>query len=92
MGARWPMLQPLQHTVLFSRYSLKQALQHCGFADIRLMNAHKTLTPDYLIEQIRIHNPTVAAAYDILARFVPGILRRRPISLNIGEVMAVARV
>ena len=32
MGARWPMLQPLQHTFLFSRLSMRMALERAGFS------------------------------------------------------------
>src|SRR5687767_1793937 len=31
MGSKWPMLQPMQHTVLFSRRSIAALLERCGF-------------------------------------------------------------
>lgn len=91
MGRTWPMLQPSQHTVLFSRRSLHDALTQAGYADIRLMPARKTLTTDYLARQISEHNPSLARAYAALSPVIPQRLRTTPISVNIGETMAFAR-
>src|ERR1041385_1853392 len=47
MGSRWPMLQPMQHTVLFSRRSIAALLERCGFRDVRVETTRKVLTMDY---------------------------------------------
>src|SRR5205085_10927698 len=44
MGANWPMLQPFQHTVLFSREAMKKLLLSEGFTDIKIESTHKYLT------------------------------------------------
>ena len=91
MGRSWPMLQPSQHTVLFSRKSLRMALSKAGYTDIVLTAARKVLTPDYLAEQVGVHNPLLARAYATVAPAVPKVLRDMPIGVNIGETMAFAR-
>lgn len=91
MGSGWPMLQPLQHTVLFSRRSLAQALQKVGFMSIDLAPARKTLTADYLAGQVAALNPALGRAYGLGARFVPKAIRQQALGVNIGEMMAFAR-
>ena len=92
MRQGWPMLQPFQHTILLSRHSLRQALQVAGYGDIELMPAYKVLTSDYLTQQIRLFNPLATRLYDLVSRAVPKQLRNKPISVNIGEIMALARL
>lgn len=91
MGKRWPMLQPLQHTCLFSRESLCAALEKTGFTDIEIMPARKVLTPEYLAGQIKLYNPLIARLYNVLSKAFPKRLRNMPISINISEMMAFAR-
>ena len=91
MGTRWPMLQPFQHTCLFSAKSLRMALETAGYADIEIMPARKVLTADYLAGQIKTHNPLLAHLYDTLSRALPRKWRDLPLSVNIGEIMAFAR-
>ena len=52
MGARWPMLQPEQHTFLFSRRSLRLALEKVGFEEVVVRRATKSSTLEYLARQI----------------------------------------
>lgn len=91
MGRRWPMLQPFQHTFLFSRASLRLALEKAGYAEIELMPARKILTPDYLVQQIKIYNPLIARLYYFFSTVLPNGLRKMPLRVNIGEIMAFAR-
>jgi SAM-dependent methyltransferase len=91
MGSRWPMLQPMQHLSLFSRRSLERALQAEGFRDVTIRTAYKTLSVDYLIDQIKPLNPVLSATLDTLTRVVPGTMLRKYRRINIGEILAVAR-
>ena len=86
------MLQPLQHTFLFSRRALQRALLQAGFSTVTMSTAKKTMTLDYLMGQIRIHNPAITRIYDSIANLIPARLRTRQFSVNIGEIMAVARL
>ncbi|MCC7178105.1 MAG: class I SAM-dependent methyltransferase [Acidobacteria bacterium] len=91
MGARWPMLQPDQHTFLFSRGAMRSMLSAAGFTPLVIETAHKVLTLDYLFGQLRQTNPMLARTLDVAKRAVPRGLRQRPLAFNIGEMLACAR-
>ena len=52
--------------------------------------ARKTLTLEYLFEQVRDHNPALHAAYSVTRRLLPTAVRSQPVRINIGELLAVA--
>jgi len=91
MGSRWPMLQPLQHTFLFSKRAMREVLQKSGFRNIRVRNADKSLSPDYLIDQIRQHNPLLERLYQLASRLIPKRIRTKAYAINIGEMFAFAQ-
>lgn len=84
------MLQPLQHTFLFSRRALDMALRAAGFSTISMTKATKVMTLDYLMGHIRIHNPGIVRIYESTSRLIPSRLATKRFSVNIGEIMAVA--
>lgn len=90
MGTRWPMLQPMQHTTLLSKLGLRIALERAGFTDVMVRVARKTLTLEYLFDQVRDHNPVLHTGYQVAKRVVPNSLRAYPLRINIGELLAVA--
>ena len=90
MGKRWPMLQPMQHTTLMSRLGVRIALERAGFQEVVVTTARKTLTLEYLFEQVRDHNPALHAAYSVTRRLLPTAVRSQPVRINIGELLAVA--
>lgn len=85
------MLQPDQHTFLFSRRAMHQLLVDAGYTPLRLETAHKTLTIDYLFGQLRQTNPVLSRVLDLAKHVVPRTLRDRPLAFNIGEMFACAR-
>ena len=91
MRSKWPMLQPLQHTVLFSRRSIRDLLERCGFQDVQVETTRKVLTMDYLADQLIVTNPGLNKAYRALSWIVPAPLRHKPVAVNIGEFVAYAR-
>lgn len=91
MGSKWPMLQPMQHAMLFSRRGIAALLERCGFRDVKVETARKVVTMDYLAEQIVPTNPGLNRAYQKSSWIVPGPLRRWPFAVNIGEFVAYAR-
>jgi 2-polyprenyl-3-methyl-5-hydroxy-6-metoxy-1,4-benzoquinol methylase len=91
MGAHWPMLQPEQHTFLFSREALRELLIGAGYTPLVLETAYKVLTIDYLFGQLRQTNPLLARGLEVVKRVVPASLRLRPLAFNIGEMFACAR-
>jgi SAM-dependent methyltransferase len=90
MGRRWPMLQPMQHITLMSRLGVRIALERAGFGRVMISAAQKTLTPEYLFEQLREHNPALHAAYAAARRLVPDSVASHRLTFNIGELLAVA--
>jgi SAM-dependent methyltransferase len=90
MGKWWPMLQPMQHTILFSPLSASAALRKVGFTSIEIVPARKVLTADYLSKQVSLHEPVVGRAYGMASRVVPSAILERPVGVNIGEIMVFA--
>jgi 2-polyprenyl-3-methyl-5-hydroxy-6-metoxy-1,4-benzoquinol methylase len=91
MRSRWPMLQPMQHLHLFSRQAMAQALRSEGFDDVRVETAYKTLSMEYLINQIRSLNPVLSKMLGTMSRAAPQSVLQRYRRVNIGEILAVAR-
>jgi 2-polyprenyl-3-methyl-5-hydroxy-6-metoxy-1,4-benzoquinol methylase len=91
MGKAWPMLQPMQHTVLFSQPAMAQMLDANGFSDIDVRTTPKVMTIEYLGEQLRETNPGVAKIYDSLSWILPRSLKAMPMGVNIGEFIVFAR-
>jgi SAM-dependent methyltransferase len=91
MGRAWPMLQPMQHTVLFSRGAMVEMLIAAGFAEVQSCTAAKILTIDYLGEQLEELNPLLVRVYKGMSWILPAQLRTRPLSVNIGEFVVFAR-
>jgi 2-polyprenyl-3-methyl-5-hydroxy-6-metoxy-1,4-benzoquinol methylase len=92
LRARWPMFQPMQHMVLFSRRGLRLALTKAGYTDVEIGPATKTLTADYLAGQVDMYLPAAVKAYRAASKVIPQRLRAAPVNVNIGELMAFARV
>jgi cyclopropane fatty-acyl-phospholipid synthase-like methyltransferase len=91
MRSKWPMLQPMQHTVLFSRRSIAALLECCRFVEVKVEPTHKNLTLDYLGDQFIETNPNVHRFCRYLRCFLPSALRSRAFRINIGEFVAYAR-
>lgn len=91
MGARWSMLQPMQHTVLFSRAAMKTLLEKCGFRDVQIETTYKYLTLKYLADQLRETNPVVSRIMDAAMKLMPASWAAAPFRVNIGEFIVFAR-
>ena len=90
MGARWPMLQPMQHISLFSGNALLLALTNTRFRPTVLCPAHKVLSWEYLIGQVSALNPLLHSALTLATRVIPRRSMRAWRDINIGELLAVA--
>jgi 2-polyprenyl-3-methyl-5-hydroxy-6-metoxy-1,4-benzoquinol methylase len=91
MGSRWPMLQPMQHTFLFSKRSVADLLEDCGFVNVKVGATRKALTIDYLGGQLAVTNPFIHHLYRSLRSVLPQQMRGKPFEVNIGELIAYAR-
>jgi SAM-dependent methyltransferase len=91
MRARWPMLQPMQHLTIFSRRAMRLALEEAGFGDISFERATKTISYDYLADQLRSLTPALHHGMRLLGRCLPVRSRQKYRQVNIGEFMALAK-
>lgn len=91
MGDRWPMLQPLQHTFLFSQPAMRALLLEHGYEPIVIESARKVITIDYLFGQLRQTNPMLSRVLDRAKHALPAALRYREVAVNIGEMFACGR-
>jgi 2-polyprenyl-3-methyl-5-hydroxy-6-metoxy-1,4-benzoquinol methylase len=91
MGSHWSMLQPFQHTVLFSREAMKQMLNSTGYTDVLVEATRKFLTPLYLAKQLQEPNRIISAFMSPLLKIMPSALSERPFRVNIGEFIVFAR-
>jgi 2-polyprenyl-3-methyl-5-hydroxy-6-metoxy-1,4-benzoquinol methylase len=91
MGAAWPMLQPDQHTYLFSRGAMEDLLRRAGFEVLIVQTAHKVLTIEYLFGQLRQTNPWLARWLDRAKSIIPRATRQAERTINIGEMFVCAR-
>lgn len=92
MGVAWPMLQPMQHTVLFSRKGLKKLLEELGFIDVKIFRGQKVLTLRYLFDQVKEPSPSLGKFLSFVAKFLPRVILDYKISLNISEMFVVCRL
>jgi 2-polyprenyl-3-methyl-5-hydroxy-6-metoxy-1,4-benzoquinol methylase len=91
MASRWPMLQPMQHLTIFSRRALQIALVEAGFGQIVLAPAHKLLSFDYLISQVRTLNPGIHSVLRAATKVMPRHAMSKYRQLNIGELLVIAK-
>ena len=91
MGKHWSMLQPMQHTFLFSKRSIEAMLTKTGFEDILVLPAKKTVTLNYLFGQLSQTNPIISRFYHYVSKLVPSWIGDAPVEINIGEFFAIAR-
>jgi len=90
MRGYWPMIQPTQHFILFSRKSIKIALEKAGYKDISIIPAYKIVSFDYLLYQIELLNPNLFKIGQKLKYIIPTKLRKKLFNINIGEFMVIA--
>jgi SAM-dependent methyltransferase len=89
MGSRWPMLQPFQHTFLFSGSRFGGVLARAGLKPLEVREAKKVMTIDYLIRQLRIYFPRTVKVYQAVRKMFLGATAI-PIPFRIGEFLAIA--
>jgi len=92
MGSSWPMLQPMQHLTIFSREAMRRALEEAGFSKISFETATKTVSYEYLTDQLRPLTPALHKGLSAVGRCLPAGIRRKYHQVNIGEFMVAARV
>ncbi len=84
------MLQPLQHTFLFSGSGVRAGMTKAGLEPIEVRSAHKVMTIDYLVGQLQIYFPTPVRVFQVASKALLGATSV-PIPFRIGEFIAIAR-
>ena len=92
MGSSWPMLQPMQHLTIFSRQAMRLVLEETGFSQISFERATKTVSYEYLTDQLRPLTPALHGGLRLVGRCLPARSRRKYRHVNIGEFMVLAKV
>lgn len=90
LGRKWPMLQPYQHTFLFSRSNFKDVFSKVKLKPLKIIPTEKVMTLQYLLGQIEIHLPIVSRVGTGLGKLIPFIMKR-PIPFKIGEFLAIGQ-
>lgn len=91
MGTKWPMLQPMQHTIIFSKSGLKSVLDQTGFEELVSSPAYKVLTLGYLTGQLKELNPLISNLMSLSSKIIPKNIIEKTLKLNISEFMSVSR-
>jgi SAM-dependent methyltransferase len=91
MGSSWPMLQPMQHLTIFSRRAMRLALEEAGFSEIAFEPATKTISYEYLTDQLLVLTPALHKGMLMAGRLLPARTRGKYRHVNIGEFMVLAR-
>jgi len=85
------MIQP-QHYILFSKKSIKIALEKAGYKDVSVIPAYKVVSYNYLLYKIEKLNPNLFKIGQKLKHIIPRKLRNKLFNVNIGEFMVIARL
>ena len=90
LGRKWPMLQPFQHTFLFSGSRFGDVFSSAGLKPVTVVSAEKIMTLKYLLGQVEIHLPAASRLGRSVGKLIPGLMKK-PIPFKIGEFLAVGR-
>ncbi len=90
MGRHWPMLQPFQHTAMFSGGAVGRFLEEAGLHMLEVRSAEKVMTTSYLLGQLDIYFPLTSRFLRRVGGAFPKLMGRS-IPFRIGEFIALAR-
>ena len=87
LGTGWGMFDGSEHLILYTRSALERVLSTAGLQTVRIGSYWKTLTLGYFVA-IALHWQFGADGRSML----PAWLRTVPLRINVGEMIAVARL
>jgi 2-polyprenyl-3-methyl-5-hydroxy-6-metoxy-1,4-benzoquinol methylase len=90
MRRHWFYYLPSDHLYYFDPRTIRQLLGEQGFTVERVGRAYKPLTLAYIVDQLRIFNPTLGAVTGVLAKPLPRRLLERAWNFYIGEMLVLA--
>jgi 2-polyprenyl-3-methyl-5-hydroxy-6-metoxy-1,4-benzoquinol methylase len=88
LGSRWGVFDGREHLILYTRRALERTLGAAGLQTVAIRSHWKTLTFDYFVS-IALHWQFRTSS---VRRALPAWLRNMPVRVNVGEMMAVARL
>ena len=91
IGSRWPMLQPIRHTISFSKRAISDLLAKAGFCDIHSEATKRVLSLDYLLSKVQEYNRILLLLYGVINRLLPAYFRKKTFAINIGEFIVFAK-
>jgi SAM-dependent methyltransferase len=91
MGSRWYFYIPEEHLHYFTRRVMRRFLQRSGLDVVRIDTTLKPMTFDYAQTQFKEYNPALHSVLRVAGAITPQALRRAPIPLPVGEMVAVAQ-
>lgn len=92
MGRYWPMLQPYQHLYLFSKYNFSKVLTSAGFSQTVKGPFKKTITIDYIFNQLAQTNRIIFYLYKFISKLIPPFIKNKFFSVNIGEFYSISQI
>ena len=91
MGSSWFYYAPPDHVHYFTPTTIRRLLDLAGYRDVTVRPAYKPMTIDYAAEQLERMTPPLAPLARLARRVTPGLLRRHPWALPLGEIVVTAR-
>jgi 2-polyprenyl-3-methyl-5-hydroxy-6-metoxy-1,4-benzoquinol methylase len=89
--SRWPMLQPVQRTISFSKREINDLLAKAGFCDIHIEGTKRVLSIKYLFPRVKERHLVLMLIYSGILRLLPAYFLKKPFAINIGEFIVFAK-
>jgi 2-polyprenyl-3-methyl-5-hydroxy-6-metoxy-1,4-benzoquinol methylase len=89
LGRRWFQLKPHEHLRLFSEDALRRVLERSGFVPSPAEAATKVITPAFALTILATTNPGLSR---VIRGLLPPFLARRPLELQSGDLLVMARL
>jgi 2-polyprenyl-3-methyl-5-hydroxy-6-metoxy-1,4-benzoquinol methylase len=89
--SRWPMLQPVQRPISFSKREMNDLLIKTGFCDIHIEVTKTVLSLGYLLSKVQEHNRWLIRIYYVVLRLLPPYFQKKTFAINIGEFIVFAK-
>lgn len=90
MRRYWPPFAPVEHIHIFSRSSLRRALEREGFARITTRRHVKRLTPSYVYGMLRMFGPELRPLAAPFYYALPKMAREMSLPFYVGEMTMAA--
>lgn len=91
MGMNWPHFKP-EHLYYFSPVSIKKMLHKSGFKTLRIIQAKKILSLDYIKSILEVYRiPILSDISALLYSSLPKVITEMPFCISSGEMFIIAK-